>query len=186
LKKKEIIYSSKDMPKNGSFNSSLFPSPNELLLNQDILISNTIKEEKTICYFCNKNLIDNDAGFSINLYKVYKRSSRQVYFETSKIEITRCSNCKIEHLKYGKNDKKYISVFALIGLIFAVFINVIFILIGIIIGVIVGYLISIVVEYFLLKKNGIKTASGFSLDNHPIIKKLIKEGWQINYPSQYS
>ena len=159
-----------------------FQTLKEIVQNIDEYILN----HSDVCYYCSSNKSDPNAKYNKDMYLVtgrnYYGTTRQVSFKQVQVGIDRCERCKSIHER-GKN---FGLVLMVLMVLLGVIIGVLFDLEGgIILTGIGGFLVAYVLDAIRLqikkKKYNIKMQD--DLEDHPIIKRLMSEGWTASQPS---
>lgn len=148
------------------------------------------------CWFCSKNIADDEAVLKTNLYKETYRSpfyekKREVRYETISVNISRCKDCQVIHTKKSDiADRIFLISFIITFIISLIFVftkeHIFWSIIGSVIIASISTIIivpfsNLIVNYFNSKKHKIKDES--NIESHPAIHKLIYSGWSFVKPS---
>ncbi len=134
-----------------------------------------------ICYFCDKNIPDDEFKIETTIYKEINRSgwiTKNVEFSYVKVSIPRCKSCCKVHELTEKRYWLYSIACIVLGIIVGMLIEEHFV-IGGFIGFAIGYLIAL----YKSIQTGVKNSSDSSLGSHPILWKKIQEGWTFSKPT---
>lgn len=135
-----------------------------------------------ICYFCDKNIPDEDCKINKTIYKENTREYRRVQYSYAEVEIPRCKSCQAIHS--SADSLFWMCLFAgiILGVIFGAIAD-IYLIIGGIAGCVVGGIIGKIMEVNKITKTGIKTMFSNSLASHPILIERMQNGWTFSKPS---
>lgn len=137
-----------------------------------------------VCHFCNKNPPEDGYELKETIYKETYRSvlGRKVEYKYVTMTFPRCSSCDAIHSDIGDNALKVNIVGTIVGAIIGYMIDEHWI-IGGIAGLIVSLIISAQIKSSKSKEHGVKLNSVSELENHPLMKQRVKEGWTFTKPS---
>jgi len=140
------------------------------------------KKHLYTCWFCENRPKDESSTFEITMYKETSRSyfPRRVQYAYREVSIQRCIDCGSIHNQ--KTDKNIFAPFggALVGLMIGLFFGNGFI--GLPIGALIGFFIKEALNSKESSKSVIKDTNHNTIRNHPVIHKMILEGWQFSKP----
>lgn len=140
------------------------------------------KKHLYTCWFCENRPKDESSTFEITMYKETSRSyfPRRVQYAYREVSIQRCIDCESIHNQ--KTDKNIFAPFggALVGLMIGLFFGNGFI--GLAVGALIGFFIKEALNSNESSKSGIKDTNHNTIRNHPVIHKMILEGWQFSKP----
>lgn len=151
-------------------------------------LDNYIQSNSHICFYCGKEKADPSSQFMKTMYYVTGRytsgNKRHVSYKSAQVGIERCSKCEKIH---GKKNivATIVFVVAIIGCMLLIGFTSHSFWAGLLIGWMPGGLLILVLNPLL---DGIfrllyHTRMDERVRNHPYIKKMRKEGWQLNEPS---
>lgn len=140
------------------------------------------KKHLFYCWFCDEKPKDETSKYEITMYKETSRSyfPRRVQYAYREVSIQRCMDCESVHNQ--KTDKNIFAPFggALGGLMIGLFFGNGFI--GLVIGALIGFFIKEALNSKESSKSVIKGTNHNTIRNHPVIHKMISEGWQFSKP----
>ena len=143
------------------------------------------------CWFCGINPPDKHSSFYKTMYKENSRTGflvghRSVQYSYNDFEIPRCESCEKIHSS-GTDAYVYIKVGGgIIGVVVGLIIDSSSgggFFLGLVLGVFVGWLIAEGLKNQKLSKSNIKGTDQSTIQNHPLINRLVKEGWQFSKPT---
>jgi len=143
------------------------------------------------CWFCGNNSPDKHSSFYKTMYKENSRTGflvghRSVQYSYNDFEIPRCESCEQIHSS-GTDTYVYIKVGGgILGVVVGLIIDSSSaggFFLGLVLGVFVGWLIAEGLKNQKLSKSNIKGTDQSTIQNHPLINRLVKEGWQFSKPS---
>ncbi len=172
-----------------------------LQINVDIEAKDKFKQDQTdlfelekkyigvlVCHFCDKNTPDVNCSLIITLYKKkYVGKGTEFSIFHSNVSIPRCKNCEEFHSARGSQNGIGLISLVLLGAIIGLVTEGSHFIIGGLTGGVVGWIIDTisqnVKQSHLLRGQGIKSTNISTLEKHPILIKLIEEGWAFSKPS---
>lgn len=140
-----------------------------------------------LCYYCGKNKAVPSAQFKQMMYLETERKTtfnkRQVFFKQLEIGIDRCEQCKEIHDKGSGGILAVYAIFAIAGIIvLSVFTSFLLgLFVGWIPGVIIGYIVESISDGSKRRKYHVKVEK--DIYEHPLVKRLTKEGWTTTKPT---
>lgn len=151
-------------------------------------IDGYILNHTDVCFYCGTNKSDPEAKYNKDMYletgRNYTGTTRQVFFKQAQVGIDRCKRCKSIH-EHGKT-------FGCVIMVLVVLVSII--IVGfcyhwesgpLVLTVIASAIASQIVTPIqnAIKKNKYHIKMQDDLDEHPIIKRLMAEGWSGAKPS---
>lgn len=140
-----------------------------------------------LCYYCGKNKAVPTSKYKQEMFLETERNSTsdqiEIFYKQCEIKIDRCEQCKEIH---DKGSGWIWVVFAVCivaaSVVLCVVTNVSFGLsVGWFIGLLIGLIVKSIVDGNKRRKYHVKMDE--DVDNHPLVKKLKKEGWTTTEPT---
>lgn len=144
-----------------------------------------------LCYYCGKNKAVPSAQYKQLMFHETRRREItsleiEISYEQCEIKIDRCEQCKEIHDKHDKGCGVYIACIVAATAVLCILTSMKLVLclcVGCFLGGLIGIIVESIVDGNTRREYHVKMVT--DVDEHPLVKKLEKKGWETTEPTDY-